>query len=59
MPVARNKSEAQEPSQPKVSLEMLRNAQIVDETAASTSEAPSNIEDSRPSIMQRWLMKHL
>ena len=50
MPVARNKSEAQEPSQPKVSLEMLRNAQIVDETAASTSEAPSNIEDSRPSM---------
>ena len=47
MPVARNKSvETQET--PKVSLDMLRNAEMVDETSPQNAEAPST--DSRPSM---------
>jgi len=48
MPVLRKKVEIKDPSQSKVSLEMLRNAEIVDETAVATPE--ESFYDSRPSL---------
>lgn len=48
MPVLRKKVEIKDPSQSKVSLEMLRNAEIVDETAVTTPE--ESFGDSRPSL---------
>lgn len=48
MPVSRKKVEVKDPSQSKVSLEMLRNAEIVDETAVTTPE--ESFGDSRPSL---------
>lgn len=48
MPVSRKKVEVKDPSQSKVSLDMLRNAEIVDETAVATPE--ESFDDSRPSL---------
>ena len=54
MPVARNKSEAQELSQPKVSVDMLRNAQIVDETATKSAVESTMEEQSREKSMETF-----
>lgn len=47
MPVLRNKVETPES---KISLDMLRNAEIVDETSAATADASPNFEDDKPSM---------